>query len=951
MKPLNRISRFFNPLGIKSGVRYLTQKTKNPWVRFFRIAGALGALVILIFIAMAVYYAIFLPKPGELARFTPTGSTKIYDRNGVLLKDIYDEEKRTVVESKDIPDSVKQATVAIEDHGFYEHHGFYIRSIMRAVFVDLIRGKNSQGGSTITQQLARNAFDQIGTKKTIARKIRELIVALQFERIYSKDQILTFYLNEIPYSNNNYGIQAAANSYYNKNIADLDPSKTDDPNEKAKRFAQIATLVSIPQSPTYYNPHGNHTDKLKNRRDTVLQKMVDQGYLDKETAEKSKNTEISEGILKSKNATVAQHFIYYIREQVVDLLGGGQEGERKLEAGGYKITTTLDIEKQKEAEKIISDKASGIFKSTGGSNIALVSTDAKTGQILSMVGSVDYFEKNFGTVNIATASRQPGSSFKPIVYASLFKKQGWSPGSTIFDLESSYDQSRSNTIWPHNYSGGGRGPLTIRNALAQSLNISAVKAQALSGTDNAVKTAQDLGISTLQNPDKYGLAMVLGAAEVKMVDMVGAYGVFANGGTLHPTSSILKIEDKNGQLISEWKDDPKKVLDPAIAYEITSILSDNEARSATFGSRSALYFADRIVAVKTGTTSSYRDAWTIGYSPQIVTAVWVGNNDNKEMTHSGAGAMAAAPVWHEYMVVAHKDLPKEDFSRPDSIKDCAIAKYSNKKPTDKTSSDNITRDICANFQLSDEEDDTSFTVKLYKLDQTKLATDSTPPGLVFEKTFFKIHSERPKDPVWEDPVQRWASENGINQDQIPTDKYDPNTNDKITNSIISPLDNANVSGAVNLQALASSPFGINLMEFYLDDVILARPEAPWIYSLNTLSYSNGNHTFKIRSTDAEGQEATASITININNGASISISNIIAQRVGDKVTITWTTNENADGAVKYGLTSSYGTTQTEGSGMIKNHNVIISGLGAQTYHFQVLSSNANASAQSSDLTF
>jgi membrane peptidoglycan carboxypeptidase len=954
MKQSKFLNRIFNPLGIKSGVKFLTQKTKNPWVRVFRISGAILALIITIFITLVVYYAIFLPKPGELARFNSVGSSKIYDRNGILLKDIYNEEKRTVVESQNIPQAVKDATVAIEDRGFYQHHGIYLRSIARAIFVDIIRGKSSQGGSTITQQLVRNAFDEIGTKKTIARKIREVVVAMQFERIYTKDQILTFYLNEIPYSNNNYGIQSASNSYYNKNISDLDPSATDDQAEKAKRFAQIATLVSIPQSPTYYNPYGNHTDKLKIRRDTVLQKMVEQNYITSDMAESAKGTEIAEGVSRTKSSTIAQHFIFYIREQVVELLGGGQEGERKLENGGYKITTTLDVEKQKEAEKIIADKASSIFKSTGGSNIALVSTDAKNGQILSMIGSVDYFEKNFGTVNIATSSRQPGSSFKPIVYASLFKKAGWGPGSTLFDLESTYDQSRPNDIWPRNYSGGGRGPVTVRNALAQSLNISAIKAQAISGTDNAVSTARDLGISTLQDPDKYGLAMVLGAAEVKMVDMVAAYGVFANNGTLHPTSSILTIEDKAGQKIFEWKDDPKKVIDPAIAYEITSILSDNEARSATFGSRSALYFSDRKVAVKTGTTSSYRDAWTIGYSPQIVTAVWVGNNDNKEMTHSGAGAMAAAPVWHDYMAEAHKSLPKEDFSRPDNVKDCSIAKYSNKKPTDKTSSENIVRDLCADFQLSDQADDTSFVVKLYKPDQTKLATDSTPSGLVFEKTFFKIRSERPNDPIWENPVQKWARDNGINQDQVPTDKYDENTsNDKLDISILSPLSDATVSGTIGLQALTSSPFGVDLMTFYLDDIQLAQPEAPWIYNINTLNFTNGKHTFKATSHDAQGQEASASVSFTIaNTTGSLSLSSITAQRSGTSVVLTWTSSDLADGTVKYGLTNAYGSIQAEGKGQLTAHSVTIAGLTAgTTYHYQIVSTNSTSSAQSADLTF
>ncbi len=316
--------------------------------------------------------------------------------------------------------------------------------------------------------------------------------------------------------------------------------------------------------------------------------------------------------------------------------------------------------------------------------------------------------------------------------------------------------------------------------------------------------------------------------------------------------------------------------------------------------------------------------------------------------------MAAAPVWHDYMAEAHKSLPKEDFSRPDNVKDCSIAKYSNKKPTDKTSSENIVRDLCADFQLSDQADDTSFVVKLYKPDQTKLATDSTPSGLVFEKTFFKIRSERPNDPIWENPVQKWARDNGINQDQVPTDKYDENTsNDKLDISILSPLSDATVSGTIGLQALTSSPFGVDLMTFYLDDIQLAQPEAPWIYNINTLNFTNGKHTFKATSHDAQGQEASASVSFTIaNTTGSLSLSSITAQRSGTSVVLTWTSSDLADGTVKYGLTNAYGSIQAEGKGQLTAHSVTIAGLTAgTTYHYQIVSTNSTSSAQSADLTF
>ncbi|MFA6081856.1 MAG: transglycosylase domain-containing protein [Patescibacteria group bacterium] len=950
------VKKFFNPLGLKNlspaeikrGVKRLTFK------QVLVIALKVLAVFVLIIVGMIVYFSFNIPKPGELAQIKPVSSTKIFDRNGVLIKDVYDEEKRTVVDGKDIPDAAKNATVAVEDKDFYKHGAIDYRGIARAIYVDITHGSKSQGASTITQQLARNLIEGIGTKKTIARKIREAVVAYQFERIYDKDQILAYYLNQIPYGNNNYGIQAAANTYYGKNIQDLDPEKASDDGQKAILYAQVATLAAIPQAPSYYNPYGNHVDSLKIRRNNVLNKMADQGYISNDLRDKAKLISISEGLTQIKSNSVATHFIFYIKEQLVDLLGGGADGEKRLATGGYKVTTTLDLEKQKLAEQIITDKSTSIFKSTNASNIALLSTDAKTGQILAMVGSVDYNNKTFGSVNITTSLRQPGSSFKPIVYASLFK-EGWSPGSTIFDVEGSYDQSKPDVIWPHNYSGGGRGALTTRYALGNSLNISAVKAQAIVGTSDAISNAQDLGITTLTEPDNYGLSMVLGSAEVKMTEMVGAYGVFATGGNLHPTSSIQKVEDSSGNVIQEWKDQPKTVIDPGIAYEISSILSDNGARTATFGGNSALNFTDRQVAVKTGTTSSYRDAWTIGYTPQIVTAVWVGNNDNKEMTHSGAGAMAAAPVWRDFMQKVLKDMPGEDFVRPDNVKDCSIVKYTyNKKPTDATPADDIIRDICTDSQQPKDADDIHQTVKVYRLDQSKLATDATPTDLVLNKIFTRIHSERPKDPVWENPVQAWAKSNGLNTESPPTDEYDPTTNDKLTVAVVSPIDGATVSGTINLQSTGASPFGVSLMTFYIDDVKVAEPNAPWKVSYDTTDLIDGKHTFKVVDRDLQGQESTATASFTTANNLTLAISNVIATRSVDKlsVTITWSSGVAASGNVVYGLTNTYGSTQNEGEGNVKSHSITITGLTATaTYHYKVTSQLGTGTVSSADLTF
>ncbi len=909
------------------------------------------------FIVMVIVFSFDLPKPGQIAQYHPAGSTKIYDRNGKILNDIYGEERRTVITSADIPRAVKDATVAIEDRYYYSHHGVNFRAIARAIYVDVTRGNKSQGGSTITQQLVRNAIDNVGKKKSFTRKIKEVILALEFEQIHSKDEIITLYLNEIPYGNNFYGIESAALGYFGVSAKELDPALASEDKEKAKRWAQIAMLVSLPQAPTYYNPYGNRNDQLKWRRDVVLQKLADQNYISNDMAKSAKTYEVLDGVAKSKENITSPHFVFYIREQLVDLLGGGQVGERRLASEGYKVTTTLDSDLQSTAEKIISDKSPSIFKNTQASNAALVSIDTKTGQILAMVGSVNYNDKKFGSVNVTTSNRQPGSSFKPIVYASLFKKN-WSPGSTIFDLESTYDQSRGNEIWPHNYSGGGRGPLTIRNALGQSLNISAIKSQALAGTKEAVDTARDLGITTLDEPDKYGLAMVLGAAEVKMVDMVGAYSVFANGGDLHPVSGILKIEDQNGQVIQEWKDQPKQVLDSGIAYEISSILSDNDARTPTFGARSPLTLPGRTVAAKTGTTSNYRDAWTIGFTPQITTAVWVGNNNNKEMARTGAGAMAAAPIWHDFMTKAHENKPEEQFTRPDSIKDCAVAKYSNKRPTSVTPPENIVRDICTEWQMPTDDDDAWKSVKLYKPDQTKLATDDTPPSLVTTKVYTTIHSERPTDAVWEFPVLRWANDNGITGQAVPTDKYDPSAAaDRLSVSVVSPVNGTTVSGKIVLQSYAESKFGVSHMFIYIDDILVAQPNAPWTADFDTASLTDGRHTMKAVARDLQDQEESAtSIFITRNGAATVAISSVSAVRSSDRTsaTIFWSTTPAADGLVEYGLTTAYSSSVKENKGDVLSHTIVVSGLDPlQTYHYRLTSKNSTIgiSGATEDATF
>ncbi len=957
----SRFHKLFNPLGLTIGkkgtIKSSIKKQRITWRRFLKW-GLLALGVILIALGvMVVIFSKDLPTPEQLAQFQLNGSTKILDRNGNLLYDVHGVTLRILVSSQDIPTAAKDATIAIEDKDFYHEPGINIKSIIRAAVVDVLSHSKAQGASTITQQLIRNSFSTVGTEKTYIRKLKEVVLAIEFDHLHSKDQILTLYLNAVPYGDNYYGIEAAAEGYYGTSIKDMNPDNVSNIDDKAKIYAHLATLAAMLQAPTYYNPNGNHTDALQDRRNTDLQDMIDQGYLSKEIGDKAMTVSISDGITQPSNNIIAPHFVFYVREQLVNMLGGGQVGERRLDSEGLTVTTTLDLQDQKAAEQAIAKDTPAIFRATKATNAALVSINAENGQMLAMVGSVDYNNPQFGAVNVTTSLRQPGSSFKPIVYATLFN-QGWSPGDTLFDLESSYDESRPTTIWPVDYSGHGQGPVTIRSALAESLNIPAVKALAIAGVNNSINTAKSLGISTLGPASQYGLSMVLGSAEVKMTDMVGAYDAFANNGTFHPVSSILKIVDSSGKTIEQWHDQPKQVLNPDVAYEITNILSDNNARAPEFGYHSDLILNGRPVAAKTGTTDDYKDAWTIGYTPQVATAVWVGNNNEAQMTHSGAGAMAAAPIWHDYMTAVSQNMPVENFVQPSGIEKCQIARFSNKKPTSLTPSSQIINDICDSAQLPTQPDSSNVAVKVYKLNPNELATDQTPPALVETKVFTVIHSERPSDPFWENPVEAWAKANGYNTQSIPTTNYNPNTNDKLTVSITSPNNNASISGPVTLQANPVSPFGVTSVSFSVDNQQITKlSSSPWSYLYDPSQLTPGQHTLTVTATDGQGQTATTTSSFTFVSNVPFAINNVSANRSTDQtsVTITWTTTQVANGEVLYGpVAGNYSFFQSESNDSSTNHVVTITGLApGVTYHYivQDTSSVGNNTISNSDSTF
>jgi 1A family penicillin-binding protein len=793
--------------------------------------------IIIVFTAVLfIWYGRDLPNPGKIKALQPAQSTKIYDRNGNLLYDIHGEQRRTIIDSKDIPDTLKQATVAIEDKVFYKHHGVDFTSILRAVYYDIINRGKSQGGSTITQQYVKNAL--LTNEKTFDRKLKELILSIEIEFMYSKDQILTMYLNEIPYGSNAYGVEEAAKTYFGKSAKDLNLSES-------------ATLAALPQAPTYYSPYGNHPDKLEARKNTILDYMAAQNYITEDQAKAAKEEKVT--YVPYKENITAPHFVMYVKEKLVDLYG-----EETVNEGGLKVTTTLDLDKQKIAEEAVNwgYERNASYNSP---NASLVSMDPKTGQIIAMVGSHDFYDKeNDGQVNVADTDQQPGSSFKPLVYATAFKEK-YNPGYVLWDVTTDFGN-----YTPHNYNGNNYGPVTIRTALSNSLNIPAVKILSLVGIDKALETAHSMGITGLNDPDKYGLSLVLGGGEVKLVDLTTAYGVFANKGTLHETTPFLKIEDSGGKTLYEYSDTKgkKDVLDPQVAYEISDILSDNQARSMTFGGLQAyLSFDDRAVAVKTGTTEENRDAWTMGYTPSVVTGVWVGHNDNTPMGKGADGSIVAAPIWHRYMenVLANTNI--EQFEQPEGIKKVTVDKLSNKKPTD-NSPETIT-DIFASWQIPTEFDDIHVKAKVCMIcNGEKLANDQCPSDQTEERTFTNLHSERPDNPKWEQPVLAWARNNGMFVSSPPTESCDI-SGQMPTISISSPSSNQTVSGNFTFSADAKSVFGVQKVEFFVDGVSIGEDNSsPYQTSYNANYLSNGNHELSATVTDNKGLKVKNSITVN-----------------------------------------------------------------------------------------
>lgn len=611
----------------------------------------------LVFTTIVIIYisTLTIPDFSNFANRKIDNSTRIYDRTEkILLYDVHNDIKRVQVNGDEISKYVKDATVAVEDKYFYEHHGIRPTSILRALVANLKAGSIVQGGSTIDQQIIKNAL--LTQDKNVIRKIKEWAMAIKLDAQVPKNDILTIYLNDASYGGNIYGIETASQYFFGKHAKDLD-------------VAESAYLSALPNAPSYYSPYGNHITELEARKNLILKDMYEENMIN----QNDYNTAKTEKVTWQKNNTSgkALHFIFFVRDYLEN-----KYGKDVVDTGGLKVVTTLDYDLQSKAESIIKAHVLDNAKKYHATNGALVTIDVKTGQILTMVGSRDYFDKEIpGNFNTATALRQPGSSFKPIVYATSFIK-GYNPETVLFDVSTEFNTNCSpnstplsnnpniKCYSPENYDGKFRGPVSMRNALAQSLNIPAVKTLYLAGVKDSIMTAQKMGITSLDPNGNYGLSLVLGSGEVSLLQMTNVYATFGNDGIYNAPAYILSVADKNGNILESYNQNSNNAIPKNIAAEINDILSDNVARTPLYGANSGLYFGDRPVADKTGTTNNYRDTWTIGYTPSYAVGVWSGNNDNTPINKQISG-MIAVPMWNEFMTYLLKDKPLEYFSKPD----------------------------------------------------------------------------------------------------------------------------------------------------------------------------------------------------------------------------------------------------------------------------------------------
>ncbi len=862
-------------------------------------AGAIGIL------------SIGLPDVSKLENLNAAQSTEIFDRNGELLYTIHGEENRQYVALDNVANHLVNATIAIEDDGFWDHSGFDIFALGKVVLYEVFRIGSPRGGSTITQQYIKNTF--LSSERTYTRKAKELILAIRLERTYEKEEILELYLNRIPYGNNAYGIEKASEIYFNKKASELS-------------LAESAIIASLPQAPTRYNPFGNnkyshllkeftvdelyyrniesennleiseytrgligkHVDLgngtkiyIPGRSDLVLKRMYELGMISMDERQKGLNEIQTVTFNNYKENIKHPHLVLYIKEILEE-----KYGKDVVEQGGLKVYTTIDGNLQTFAEETIFTKGEENVTKFATNNAAALTINAKTGEILAMVGSRDYFNEEIdGNVNVVMRPRQPGSSFKPIVYAQAFYN-GYAPGNVIYDIPTKVGPDK-----PQNFDGKWLGQITIREALSRSRNIPAIKAYFLAGEqDSIIDLATKMGITTLDKKHSYGYPLAIGAGEVPLMEMVTAYGVFANGGKKPELTAIKKVENANGDVLEEWKPrEFEEVLDPQIAYLINSILSD---QATAIGPR--MFVDGKINAAKTGTSTKENkkeaqgkqvrpsDGWLIGYTPTIVTGVWIGNTDGSGLGFNADGYDTGGPIFKPIMTKALENLPSEPFPEPEGIKRVQVSRASGKLPGAETPSSMIFTDIFASFSVPTEVENLFFKVKIDKISGL-LATEFTPPDALEEVTF-QNYEEIADMLNWNEEVRNFYNGKSSEEDENPegstiraglppaefdnihtaeTAKNAPTVT--ITNPVSQSTVNAgNLKVSINLKA----PNGVSTVEYYLDDEKkFFTTSAPYTGQVNISKFiePNSKHLLVVKVIDSLGYSTQSAIEIKISN--------------------------------------------------------------------------------------
>lgn len=822
--------------------------SSQTWLKLTYLALAAVVVGIIGVLAVFAYFAKDLPSPDKVVR-REGYSTKIADRNGKPLYEVYDGVQRTPVDISQIPLVLQQATVAVEDKSFYKHEGFDPLTPIRMI-LNYPKFHKLTGGSTLTQQLVKNVL--LTSDYSVKRKLKEFILAIQIERKFTKQQILQMYMNEAPYGGTAWGVEAASETYYGKPVSQVN-------------LPEAAILAGLPQSPSEYSPMAGKA--YIGRAQEVLRRMREDGYITKDQEAKAKEDLPKVSMSTQSGLLKAPHFVFYVKQLLED-----RYGEKIVEEGGLRVVTSLDLSLQEAAEKAISEEINKV-KYLNITNGAAVVEDPKTGQILAMVGSRGWNDPDYdGKYNVTTALRQPGSSIKPVTYLTGLRK-GYTAATMLMDVKTAFPGGDKDEYVPENYDGKFRGPVTVRDSLGNSLNIPAVKMLSLVGIKDMLQMAYDMGISSLEPTDKFmarvGLSVTLGGGEVKLLDMTTAYSAFANGGKKMDPIAILKVTDKDGKVLEDNTQTnlatARQVISPEEAYIISSILSDASARSITFGPGSQIEIKGRTIAVKTGTTNDKKDNWTIGWTPSVITGVWVGNNNNTSMKQVASGITGAAPIWNRIIKAALGKTANEEFATPSGIVAIDVDRASGYPAHDGFAS---RKEFFVKGTEPTQSDPIHKMVKLCK-GQQKMATPAdinsgnydSKEGFYFQEADPFYNTWKTAANKWQEGIDKWLTEQADPKYHPPTELC--NNLSPLWIVIDNPGDKSRVnSNDVTIKLHIEDNYKVNHVEFYVDGSLKqTMSDPPWELSVNL---GNGKHHVEIKAKDEKGNEGSRLLDFGVN---------------------------------------------------------------------------------------